>query len=202
MIEYYLRQEFDGSLLLFRRRLGWQIRQVLYVSLNHFRHFTPADWPPTIRSEMNATLAQDWTFHAQARHLWGAQVRAYGEERLRRDAERFGELRRLLLGACGGGQLEQRGRREFVAACVFNASQPDCSSQRAALRCILYAYDLCHGRDPEAGSARLRARAAHICPRVRSLTRAIAPARTARTVTDPALAADRGPNHGMGSRLP
>ena len=136
-------QNFDQSLLIIRRRLGWPVRQILFLSLNHFRHLTPADWPPAIRAAMNATLAPDWDFHARARALWREQVRAYGERRLQRDADGFRELRRLLVEACGGEQLEERGRREFVTACVFNSQQPDCARQRQALMCMLQVYDTC-----------------------------------------------------------
>jgi hypothetical protein len=105
---------------------------------------------------MNATLAPDWDFHAQARTLWRKQVRAYGEPRLLRDANDFQELRRLLVAACGGEQLEERGRREFVAACVFNPSQPDCTRQRRALDCMLRVYDGCRGSRGGGGNGHAR----------------------------------------------
>ncbi len=136
-------QDFDQSLLIFRRRLGWPIRQILFLSLNHFRHLTPEDWPPAVRAAMNATLALDWDFHSRARALWYEQVLAYGEHRLQRDADGFEELRRLLVEACDGEQLEERGRREFVTACVFNSQQPDCARQRRVLQCMLHVYDAC-----------------------------------------------------------
>jgi hypothetical protein len=94
---------------------------------------------------MNVTLAPDWDFHERARALWHEQVLAYGEQRLQRDADSFEELRRLLVAACNGERLEERGRRDFVPACVFNSGQPDCARQRRALGCMLRVYDACRG---------------------------------------------------------
>ena len=166
-------QEFDSSLLLFRRRLGWPLRQLLYVSLNHFRHPAPADWPPAIRAAMNATLAPDWAFHARARALWDDQVRSYGARRLAADARAFRELRRRLVASCGARQPEERGRREFLTACIFDRNQTHCRQQHRALVCVLRAYDRCRGRDSRPRAAGWHG--AGLCPRVAELVRSLAP---------------------------
>ena len=146
--------------------MGWPVRQILFLSLNHFRHLTPADWPLDIRATMNATLASDWDFHARARALWHEQVRAYGERRLLRDADGFQELRRILVEACGGQPLEERGRREFLTACVFNSRQPDCARQRQVLQCMLNVFDACLGGSHLPLSVAVRTNSSVDCPRV------------------------------------
>ncbi len=94
---------------------------------------------------MNTTLASDWDFHARASGIWHKQVRAYGERRLLRDVDGFQELRRMLVEVCGGQPLEERGRLEFLTACVFNSRQPDCARQRLVLQCMLNVFDACLG---------------------------------------------------------
>ena len=172
-----LPQQFDESLLLFRRRLGWPIRQILYISLNHYRHLTPADWPPHLRDQMNSTLAPDWAFYAGARALWAAQARAYGEQRLAEEAARFGELRGLLLEACNGQKLEEYTKESFAKACVFDGRQRHCSQQKSALWCVLHAFDVCHGRPSLPFARRLRDRleSTRTCPRVLSLVSYLTP---------------------------
>ena len=80
------------------------MRQILYISLNHYRHLTAADWPPHLRANMNSTLAPDWAFHAEARALWAAQVRTYGEQRLGEDAA--AHARRVAAVGAAGSVLE------------------------------------------------------------------------------------------------
>jgi hypothetical protein len=132
---------------------------------------------------MNATLAPDWDFHARTRSLWREQVRAYGERRLLHAADSFRELRQMLVDACGGQPLEERGRREFVAACVFNSSQPDCARQRRALGCMLRVYDGCRvsrgGGTAGGGEGARRvgqwaANASDVCRRLAPLDRGLA----------------------------
>jgi uncharacterized membrane protein YgcG len=141
--------------VLLRRRAGWAVRQLLYVSQNHFRHLGPGDWPAGVRAAMNATLAPDWAFHAGARALRAAQARAaYGgdfsgdgdaEERLARDAAALGRLRALLIARCGAAAVaaEGRGRGEFVRPCVLFPHR-ECDTG-AALACLLREYDACLG---------------------------------------------------------
>jgi hypothetical protein len=186
-----LPQQFDESLLLFRRRLGWPIRQILYISLNHYRHLTPADWPPHLRDQMNSTLAPDWAFYAGARALWAAQARAYGEQRLAEEAARFGELRGLLLEACNGQKLEEYTKESFAKACVFDGRQRHCSQQKSAQRCVLHTFDRCLSNQaganeseplaaapanrPHEGRLHGRLESVRTCPRMLPLVRSLDP---------------------------
>jgi hypothetical protein len=132
-----LMHRLDESLILFMHRFGWSPREILYVSLNHYKHPQPEDLPAGYMARLNATLQPDWHFYAGVHRLWERQLQQLGASRMAVETQAFKRLRTMLLQECGGDFAESRGTSTYRPACKHNCGEGQ------VLDCILARYDLC-----------------------------------------------------------
>ena len=67
---------FDHLLVMLKHRLGVDLRQMIGVTTNHYRHPKGRDWPPVSLQLLNNTgkLQTDWKFVRAAERIYNKQV--------------------------------------------------------------------------------------------------------------------------------
>jgi len=135
---------FDHLVVMLRYRLGVDVRAVLGVTTNHYRHPKAREWPAVSLATLNNTgkLQADWKFMRAAERVYNRQVREFGSARLASEVREYKVLMRNLRAACDPEGKEFRSAERFLPRC--KPGQGQCIFDAAAtVKCMLQKYDGC-----------------------------------------------------------
>lgn len=131
-------EDMTGSLLLFRKVLGWSLLDILYVNTNYYPHLKFQDWPPEEQKIMNQTLVDngEWYFHSELDKIWESQINElYGGKLIfENDKVDFQRVRTLLYERC----LDLGGKDKRNQNCRAN-----CALYREQYQCMVAQHDFC-----------------------------------------------------------
>jgi len=134
--------KLEEFLIMLRRRLGLpSIKEVVYLSTNHYRHPSVSDWPLPVVNKLNSSspLVSDYIFINKAKEQYHEQRRTFGSDRMLKELTSFQHILDDARGVCDLRDLENRGLREFMPPCSRS-----CEGHSRLLKCFMKRFDEKH----------------------------------------------------------
>jgi len=137
-----LTEKFDEFVIMVRRRLGIRtIKELIYMSANHYRHPQLNDWPQRLVTLLNNSFPvnSDQKFMNKARAQYMEQVNSFGASRLATEVKTFSGMLDDMRGHCDLRDLENRASRHFMPPCSHH-----CEGHAKVHKCFHQRFDEKH----------------------------------------------------------